>query len=787
MTIFNNNKTLRYLRKNAAFTAINVGGLAFGIACAILIILHVYKENSYNSAIPENNTVFNLLQKTPESPLGNTSISYALTPMLAEQFPEIEYYARTENYSWFNNCIVSNQHTDPSQVIRLNEPDFYLADKDLFRIIQYPFVEGKPENALETPNSIVLSKETAEKYFGGRPALGKTLILNNDITFNVAGVVDIPEYVTFHFSMLAPITTLRSESSLKGWNSNGEPFFKLNKNVDYKEFNRQIEHFYSEYKPIDIPNLDQVRLNLLPISERHLYYNKRPLHLLIFIGIVVLIVSILNYVNMSTSLVQKRKQQVALKKISGAGKKEIGKEFLMETSWIVFFAIILGTLLAYIGISLFRILTGSNIEPYFHSNIKLLFIGSGVLWLVISLLSGFYPAIVLSGIKSLTLFKKGGQSRFGIKSKNVLITFQFIISLILIIITLMVNRQYRYMEEMPLGLNNEMVIQIPFTDKLKNNYLNLKDELKKIPQVKNLCAASSMPVGIPNHSGVSWIDEKGEKHEDSFGFAITSEDYTQTFEMQMASGNEFVVERREELNGVIINETAAKRMANKNPVGQQLYFWGKQNTIIGVVKDFQNNYLFNAVKPMVISAHPDNQHFTKYLFVSLSPGDVSGTIKSIEKIIKTISPEFPFEYRFTNAEVAGYINEIKQINSSFRFASIVSILLAVIGLIALTYHSTQSRIKEIGIRKVNGARNLEIINLLNSSFLRSIIIAYVISCPIAWMIIFNLLQGIANKASIAWWIFALAGTIALVIALVTVSFQSYKAANKNPVEALRYE
>jgi putative ABC transport system permease protein len=257
--------------------------------------------------------------------------------------------------------------------------------------------------------------------------------------------------------------------------------------------------------------------------------------------------------------------------------------------------------------------------------------------------------------------------------------------------------------------------------------------------------------------------------------------------MKMALGDEFTRERQEELKGVIINESAAKQLGYENPIGKSVNFWGKQNTIIGVVKDFQNNYLFNRVRPMILSAHPDNQGFTKYLFVSIRPADISGTISKIEKTIKKFSPEFPFEYSFTNVELDSYINEIKQINSAFNFGSFISLLLSVMGLVALTYHTIQSRIKEVGIRKVNGARSSEIVVMLNRTFLRLVVIAFVIASPVAWLVVSQLLQGIENRTTISLWVFALGGIMTFGIALLTVSWQSWKAATRNPVEALRYE
>ncbi|MCF8358103.1 MAG: ABC transporter permease [Prolixibacteraceae bacterium] len=769
------------------FTFINIGGLAFGITCALFIVLHVNKEKSYNSAIPDHERIFYLVQKSPDSPLGNTTISYALPALIAENFSEVENFARTENFSLFSNCIVSMQQTENTSPLIFNENNFCLADSNLFKIIQYTFVEGSAENALTDPGAIVLSTETARKYFGNEPALGKVLTLNNEHNFTVTGVVEIPDYVTFSFSMVAPISTLRSESYLQGWDSNGQPFFKLFPNVNVKNFNQRLENFYAELKPENIRNPELLTLSFLPVTERRLYYNKNPLYLLIFAGFVILIVSILNYVNMSTSLVKPRTSEIAIKKISGASKKSIGFQFIIETAFIGFIALLLSVLFVYIGLPVFRSFIGSNLKPFLLNHIGLFISCSLMLWIIVTLLAGFYPAAILSGVRPLTLFNKSKNNTLGITGKNILITTQFVISILLVIITLMTNRQYRFMENIPLGLNNETVMQIPLTNEMKSKLNELKNELKQIPSVKSSSAASAMPVGVPNNSGVKWTDDNGATHNESVGFIIVSDGYTQTFEMQMARGNEFVNERSEELKGLIINEAAAQQLGYDNPIGKQVSFWGKQNTIIGVVKDFQNNYIFNKVKPMVLSAHPENQGFTKFLFVNLLPVNVNQSIKLVEKAVKQVSPDSPFEYSFTSAEVQSYINEIKQIDQTFRFASVVSIILAIIGLIALTYQALQARVKEIGIRKVNGAKNIEIIQMLNTHFLKNIIIAYIIACPLGWYIVAAMLKGIGNKTGISWLVFVIAGFAVGSIALLTVSWQSWRAATRNPVEALRYE
>ena len=381
----------RFFRNNGTFSLLNIIGLAFGFTCAILIMMHVGKEKSYNKSIPEHERIFYLVQKSPDSPLGNTTISYALPTLLSEHYPEIEYFSRTENYSQFSNCIVSYRPEGKDELYSFNERSFCLADADFFQIIQYPFTEGSRQSAFEDVNSIVLSEEAAEKYFGKESALGKTLVLNNDKFYTVTGVVDIPEYVTFSFSMIAPIKSLHDESELSGWNSNGQPFFKLNKNIDYKAFNRKIKDFYTQLNLENVRDPERLTLELIPSADRRLYYNRNPLFLLIFIGIVVLAVSVLNYVNLSTSLMQKRTSEIAMRKISGAGRWLIGQQFIRETAIISFLAVVLGALFAKVGVGVFESLTGSDVRSFLNNHLALFLGGSLLLWLIVTLAASFYP------------------------------------------------------------------------------------------------------------------------------------------------------------------------------------------------------------------------------------------------------------------------------------------------------------------------------------------------------------------------------------------------------------
>ncbi|MDC0584491.1 ABC transporter permease [Bacteroidales bacterium] len=779
------NNAIRNLKSNYGSSLINIFGLAFGFACALLIYLHVHHEKTCDSALPEHERIYCLLEESPNSRLGNMTISYAVSPLLAEKYPEIEHYARTENFSRFSNCIV--WFKDKGEIKSFNERDFYIADSSLFKIMQFTFTEGNRETAFTAQNSIVLTQETAHRYFGNESALGKTLTLNKNKNFTVTGVIEMPNNVSLGFPMVARMDYIRKKSKLEGWDGNGQPYFKLHKDVDIKAFNQKIENFYAELNPEQIRNPEQIKLSMFPIIERQTHYQQQNIRLLMFLCIVVMVVAALNYVNMSTSIVQKRSTEIALKKIVGAGKRSVQYLFLAETMIVCFVAFFIGLVLARVGASFFGNLIDSNLVQIFQTELIFILNFTLVIWITTTLLTSIYPSLVLSNLKPITLFGKGKKTSMGNYGKSALLTFQFAISITLVIFTIMIAKQNRFMQQIPLGLNTEFVVQVPFSQELKQNFRSLKSELQKSPFVNDVCAASTMPVAIENHSGITWTDDNGEEHNQSFGFAIVSDGYTQVFDMQISEGNEFDITRKQELNGIIINEEAARILGYKNPIGQPIHFWGKHNKIIGIVKDFQNNYLFSRIKPMVISAHPQNQEFTKHLFVSVNPQNATEAITYIEKVTKQFSPTFPFEHRFTNQQVENYINNLTETNATFKFAGIISILIALAGLMSLTYHTTLSRVKEVGIRKVNGARRSEILTLLNGSFLKWVILSFFIASPVSWLVIDRMFSNFGYRTTTSWWVFAIAGTFICALALITVSWQSWRAANKNPVEALRYE
>lgn len=773
---------LRYLGKNIGFTTVNILGLALGITCTITITTHTIKENSYNKSIPGHEQIFHLLKKTPDNVSGTTYITYGLAPKLADRYSEIKHFTRFENYANFSDCSITIR-TEAGEMKTFSEHNFYVADSSFFKVFEYPFIEGDPINSLNTPDGIVLSEETAKKYFGNNTAVGNTLIFNSNQYYTVTGVVKIPNYVTVDFDLLAPIYTVYLPGMLNrvGGNQNGEPYIRLETNVDYQLFGAKIRNFYDEF--VQEANTDTIHLSLLPIADRRLYFGSESQYLLIFIGLVVLAISIFNYINMSVLLVSRRHGEIALKKISGASRQSIAKQFLLETSIMCFMAIVLGMVLTFIGAPLFEQLTGSDIEPFILSHFDL-FVGYGLTtFLILIIATGFYPTMILSRMKPVLLLNQG---KHRMRSKGILVTAQFVISIILIIMTFTISRQYKLMSEMPLGFENEFVMQIPFSEELKKKGDFLIEELRKTPGVNYAAAGSTSPVGIPHNYGVRWIDKGGTQREESMCFAIVTDGYTKTFQMEIVDGNPFD-NGPNGRDGVIVNESAARILGFDRAVGELVDFWGIECKVIAVVKDFQNNYLYNEIEPMIFFADPNRQGFTKFLFVSVNPNTATQTIANVEKLVMDVSPATVFEYTFTSAIVKEYLETVLQINRAFLTGSIMSIVLLIIGMIALTHHTIQAKIKEIGIRKVNGARIYEVILSLNKRYFIWIGIAFIIASPLSWYSVNFFLENFAYKTELSWWVFALAGMVALGIALLTVSYQSWKAATRNPVEALRYE
>ena len=774
----------RNIKKFWQFSFINIIGLTIGISCVILITLWRTHENSFENFFSNPENIFLVSTRMASDPLdkGSYYTPYSLSKMLAENFPEIISYTRQENYSFFSTCNLSST-TDNDK--RFYEQNFCLGDTSFFNIFDFPFKYGNAKTAFQDKNSLVLSEETAKKFFGDINPVGKSLIFNNIKELTVTGVVRVPENTQLKFDAMAVNNTIRDPNYLNGWDSNGPSFVRVNKNTNISELNNKLSTFLDGHKT---PLVDDVVVGLYPLTKMHTRYGlKMLIFILSSISILILVISILNYITLSTALFSKRSKQVGISKITGALKSSISFQYIIESVLLSFMATILSIGIVELILPFFNTINESSITLGSFGGLSKGIIALCILSIIVGVISGLYPSIILALKKPLNLLRETGNSRakwfFG---RRIMVVFQFAISIFLITATIFIYKQQTFLENNPLGFNDNYMLKMPINEKILSNYTSFYNELKRNPNIVNVTAASTVPAGIDNHSGLRW-GAGDENFNRNTKFAIVMPDYVKTFEMKMLEGEPFSFSDAASVYGYIINKAAADKMGFADPVGKTVNFWGRDGTVIGVVNNFQNNFRTREVRPLVLSANPDNSFFIKFIFVKINPADISNTISYIEGVSKQVAPDYPFEYNFVDQEINSFLDDGARFSKIILFFAVLAILLAALGLFGLTLFTVEKRTKEVGIRKVNGAKTTEVMGLLNKELVVWVTLAFIIAAPLTWRFMKMWLENFSYKTPLSWWVFLLAGIITMGLALLTVSFQSWKAATRNPVEALRYE
>jgi ABC-type antimicrobial peptide transport system permease subunit len=659
-------------------------------------------------------------------------------------------------------------------------------EHSFFDIFTVNFINGTPKAFENNPNSIFISQYLANKFFGNQSPTGQSITFfeNAETTkqYEVCGVYkDIFDNSSLQFDFLIPVTIDASNN----WFSFGySTFVLLPDNIDRKQLNEKISKFY-DYKKMGF-NIDWY---LHPLKDMHfqsdyqqfVYHPGDIQYVYIFsiAGSFILLIAILNFMSLTGVLSSKRVKESGIRKITGARKNGVAFSFLAEPMLLAFLSFLLTYILVEFLLPSFNFFADSNL-PALHQNVVVLLILFLVV-VIIGTISGILPGIFIAAIKPIDALKQQktiGNGTF----RKYLIAFQFTLAIALLSSTSLINKQLNYIFHKDLGFQKENIIHIELNGKIIKDYSIIKQELLKNPMITRVTNNSpllSSGIEMPDWTwpGIS----ADQKH--SIARIQADSDFAGTFGINLAQGNYFS-EGNSGANKVVVNEEAAKVMGMQNPVRQHLQLKGQDYEIVGMVKNFHSRHFSHLIRPLLISYEESGRN----LYVQYkSTGDKTSIVDFINKVYAKFNPEFPFEYHFFNDEfVATYRNEHKMLELLFYFV-IVAFLILCFGLYALSKQIALSKTKEIGIRKINGAHISEVIILLNRDFVKWVAIAFVIATPIAWYAMHNWLENFAYKTELSWWIFALAGVLALGIALLTVSWQSWKAATRNPVEALRYE
>jgi len=818
---------LRNLTKTKFFSFLNILGLAVGMTVFMLIVQYVTFERSYEDFVPNRQNIYRVgLQAYRDNTLIlNGAENYpAVGPAMKKEVPGVVNYARLYNMGYKNNVIVVNENAHPAP-ISFKQEKFLYADSAFLPMMGYPMVEGDAATALGEPNTAVISDKYARMYFGSESALGKTLRMRdddfNDETVKVTGVFKtLPTNTHLKFDVLFSYKTLytRGEFAQGRYNQNWGradmyTFVQLQPGVSPTAIEARLPGIVSKYKPQLAAAHESEKLFLQPLKDIHLYSelaeepepngNANIVFFISLIGLFVLVIAWINYINLSTARAVSRAKEVGIRKVVGAFRHQLVIQFLTEAALVNLCAILLAFLLTLLSLNYFNSLSGLSLTANYLVQPWFLLMIAG-LWLVGSLLSGLYPAWVLSSFKPVTVLKgKLKNSSSGILLRKGLVVTQFMASVALIAGTFIVYKQLHFMLSRDMGMNINQVLVMDRPGNAVNGmnrknfnraaYFGVLDafrnELKNTPGVEALTSAATIP-GKQREYKVT-IKKYGGKDSTIARFNSMDYEFMNVFKMKLLAGRAFAKEYPKDPDtSVIISQSAAQILGFKQPqdaVGQPLLipeFGNAPVVIVGVVNDYHQVSFKKALEPSIFFCDVYNG---EYYALRINTTNLQQTVNRVQAAWAKVFPGNPFNYFFLDDYFnKQYANEQK-FGKLFTSFAVLAIILSCLGLFGLSAYTATQRIKEIGIRKVLGASVLNITTMLSTDFLKLVVIAVVIASPLVWLVMHNWLKTFAYRININWWVFPMAGFIALLIALLTVSYQAIKAALMNPVKSLKNE
>lgn len=779
----------RNLWKNKFFSTINLLGLALGMASSILIILWVQNELSVDSFHKNGDRLYSIIERQyyDHKVVGQYYVPGILAEEMKHVLPQVEY---ATNMAWSGE----NTFRVGPKIIKLIGN---AAGPDFFKMFSYPLLQGNAENALNSPVSIAISRKMAAEFFGSpQEAIGKTIRYENKKDFKVTAVFeDLPHNVSNKFEFLINWDSFLEENKwAKDWGNNGPPcFVVLKQGTDAELFNKKLAHFLDTYdkdqsaafrEQLGIQKFDEVYLHSnfkdgIPVDGRIEY-----VHLFSIVAVFILIIACINFMNLTTARSIKRAREIGVRKVVGAIRSVLIRQFVGEAILLTCFAAIIALVIVMLLLPVFNSVTQKQIEfPFSQISFWLGLLG---LVFITGLISGSYPALFLSSFNPVKVLKGAVKLSTGAAwFRKGLVVFQFVLSVGLIIGTIVISKQVNYIQTKNLGYDRENLIYVPLEGDLLTNYKVFKDEGLNMPGIQQITRISESPVNFGSStSGIRW-DGKDPNTNVMFTQVSVGYDFVKTMKLKLTDGRDFSRDFATDSVGYLINETSLKRIGYKDPIGKPLTMWGKKGKIIGILKDFHFNSLHDPILPLIIHFGEENKY--GMALIRTKPGQTKQALASAEKLCKEINPNFQFSYYFADAEYQKqYQNEqvVGKLSNAFAF---LAIFISCLGLLGLAMFTAEQRVKEIGIRKVLGASVGSLFALLSKEFLILVLIALCIASPLAWFFMYKWLQGYSYRTSIEWWIFVLSGVIAILIALVTVSFQSVKVALMNPVRSLKSE
>ena len=804
----------RNIWKNRVSSFINIIGLTIGLTSFILIALYIFDELTFDKSHTEAANIYRVVEnkafeggKTEKRAGTGAQVSVRAKA----SFPEIRDVARISSY-WRASVTTGDKRTTAFQ------EQFIAGNPGFLTVFSFPLLAGERSSALTEPKSVVLTAETAKKFFGNTDIVGRSLYFDNDsVPYKVTAVLqNFPANSSISFDLIVSESSFLNNPGAKDWIANDwnsgafTTYLLLNKNTDVAALNTKLDNLIAANHTPDAGVKSQIQLQ--PLKDIHFYSNDIQgdsgkkgnisyIYVFLIVACFIIFIACINYMNLSTARFTTRGKEIAIRKVSGASRTSLLRQFLAEAFLATILSVLLALVLVNVLLPLFNSFTIKHLTLNLHTDPRI-WIGVGLIIAIVTLLAGLYPALFQSGLNPLALLKSKIQlGRGNISLRRSLVVFQFMISMVLIAATIIIYQQMQYVNKKDLGFDKDQLVVVDINS-VRGKAETIKNEFAQLSQVSSVSITSTVPgewKTIPTVK-VNTGNSNPTDGKDMYFFGVDGQ-FLSTYNIKLKEGRNFFPSGNADASLVLINETAAKALGGSNIIGRTITIpsakFGSDNrsgvekpftaTVAGIVGDFNFQSLHEQIAPLVLGYKDNPVLGMNYLTVRIGTGDVDATLKKMNAIVHRFDQVDPFEYHFLDKQWESLYREDKTRQTIFLVVSLLAIFIAALGLLGLTIYSAEQRVKEIGIRKVLGANVAGIVLLLSKEFLKLVFIAALIATPIAWFFMHKWLEEFAYRIDIDWWVFALSALAAVAIALITISIRVVKAASANPVTSLRSE
>jgi putative ABC transport system permease protein len=793
----------RNLKRNMMFSAVNIIGLSIGLISFLLIAFYVFDELTYDGFHKKADNIYRVVENRKsvegkERKIAGTS--YQVTERGITDFPEIKQMVR---FGAFGRTNIS---TDNNQNVFYG--DYWTSSPQLLEVFDFTLLQGNYKTALTEPNTVVITENIAKKLYGTTDVINKTIKVDDTIAYKITGVLqNFPANSQLSFELLFSEKSLDAElreSFQSDWTSaEFTTYFLLGDKTSTRNVEGKLTQLVAANRKA---NTDKSSFLLQPLRDVH--FNSADIegnldkagsmtYMYIFsaIALFILLIACINYMNLTTASFTKRSKEIAVRKVAGALRHNLVAQFLSEAILTTLISLVIALVSVKFLLPSFNAFTEKKLSLGMDTDYRI-WIGVAIIILIVSLLSGIYPALFQSGLKPLQLLKnKIKIGKTNISLRRSLVVFQFTLSIIMIIVTLVVYQQMKYIGNKNLGFNKEQLVVVDINSgSVRNSADLIQHEFAKLAQVKEVSVTSRVPGEWKNLRKVKVKDRQSANAEvNEMYFLGVDDQFLQTYQIELAKGRNFAAGSKADSTSVILNETAAKKMGITEAKDQliEIPFSTTKPAfiarLVGIVKDFNFQSLHEPLAPMVLGFETSPVQRIDYFTARVEPANVGATIKQMEAILYKVDPSHLFEYHFLDKQWDLFYHDDKIKQSIFLAAAALAILIACLGLFGLATYTAQQRVKEIGVRRVLGASMQSIVTMLSKEFLLLVLFAALIAFPIGWWFTNKWLDGFAYRVAVSWWIFLLAGFMAIAIAMLTISYQAIQAAMANPVKSLKNE